>query len=456
MKFVALVSGGKDSIYSILECIRNGHELVACIHLGAPESTDEESYMYQTAASEVVRCMVEECMQVPLVLYQRIGKSINTSLVYQNESENDEVEDLACALLQAKEKFDFSAVSSGALFSTYQRVRIEHVCSRLGLTSLSYLWRLLPQKEMLQKMLEDGIEAVLVRVASPPGLLPQKHLNKTLSFLWHTGLLERLNQRYQFQVCGEGGEYESLVIDSPLHKKKLVLDEVTIDETDTDEVGVLRILKCHAEEKTESDIPILNLKSEKTKSETETDQRQQDEIGGSDQSHQIQKYESLCLLPTIREVSGGLIHISEIMAPHLVKENKTKNEADLAVVEALQVFGILRSTLQTCGASVQDVMFVHLYLSEISHFATINAHYQEFFGSLLPPSRSCVAVGKLVIPGGRRVLLDCIIQKGSGDYMRSLGSSALAVAAHATVTSKLREVLHVQSISNWGKLSFDI
>ena len=95
MKFVALVSGGKDSIYSILECIRNGHELVACVHLGAPESTDEESYMYQTAASEVVRLMVEECMGVPLVLYQRVGKSINTSLVYQNESENDEVEDLS-------------------------------------------------------------------------------------------------------------------------------------------------------------------------------------------------------------------------------------------------------------------------------------------------------------------------------------------------------------------------
>ena len=187
MRFVALVSGGKDSIYSTLECIKNGHELIACVHLGAPESTDEESYMYQTAASEVVRTLVEDCLEVPLLLYQRVGKSINTSMVYQNDdssSERDEVEDLFLALQQAKEKYNVQAVSSGAILSTYQRVRIEHVCSRLGLTSLSYLWRLLPQKELLQRMLEDGIVAVIVRAACPPGLVPRKHLNKTLKFLW--------------------------------------------------------------------------------------------------------------------------------------------------------------------------------------------------------------------------------------------------------------------------------
>ena len=30
MKFVSLVSGGKDSIYNTYQCIKNGHELV-CI-----------------------------------------------------------------------------------------------------------------------------------------------------------------------------------------------------------------------------------------------------------------------------------------------------------------------------------------------------------------------------------------------------------------------------------------
>jgi enamine deaminase RidA (YjgF/YER057c/UK114 family) len=143
--------------------------------------------------------------------------------------------------------------------------------------------------------------------------------------------------------------------------------------------------------------------------------------------------------------------VSEIMAPTAAtSEGQSKTEAELAVEEALQIFATLKNSLKSCGTTVSDVMFVHVYLSEISHFATINAHYQECFGSLLPPSRSCVAVGPGVLPGGRRVLLDCMIQKGSGEYMRGSDSSPLTVAARATLTSKLREVLHVQSISNWA------
>lgn len=33
MKFVALISGGKDSIFNIIKCIENGHELVLLINL---------------------------------------------------------------------------------------------------------------------------------------------------------------------------------------------------------------------------------------------------------------------------------------------------------------------------------------------------------------------------------------------------------------------------------------
>lgn len=445
MRFVALVSGGKDSIYSILESVKNGHQLVACVHLGAPESNEEESYMYQTAASEVVRTLVEGCLEVPLIVHQRVGKSLNTSMVYQNDSEGDEVEDLFLALQKAKEKYDIEAVSSGAILSNYQRVRIEHVCSRLGLTSLSYLWRLLPQKELLQRMLDGGIEAVIVRSACPPGLIPRKHLNKTLRFLWDIGLLERLHQKYQFHVCGEGGEYESLVIDSPLHKKKLVFDETVIDETD-DGVGDLRIPKCHAEEKGESDIPILKYP---ILSENETQPAIKAE---GTQTFQGTPFPLVFSLPHARQVSGGLLHISEIMAPIAAICYGVETEADLAVQEALEVLSLFKKALTEHETNPQDVIFVHLYLSEISHFATINSHYQQFFGNLLPPSRSCVAVGPGVLPGGRRVLLDCMIQKGSGEYMRSpdASSNPYVQAANATKTSILREVLHVQSISHWA------
>lgn len=54
----------------------------------------------------------------------------------------DEVEDLFILLNEVKRQIpSVTAVSSGAIASDYQRLRVESVCSRLGLVSLAYLWK---------------------------------------------------------------------------------------------------------------------------------------------------------------------------------------------------------------------------------------------------------------------------------------------------------------------------
>ena len=454
MKFVALISGGKDSIYSIVECCRLGHELLGCVHLGAAENTEEESYMYQTAASEVITTLVEECLGVPLIFYQRVGKSINVSLVYQEAMVGDEVEDLFQALTLAKEAFpDVQAVSSGAILSTYQRIRIENVCSRLDLTSLSYLWRAAPQHDLLDRMIQDDITAVLVRAACPPGLKPYQHLNKTLQEL--QPLFLSLNQRYQFHVCGEGGEYESLVVDCPLYKKRLVLDDVEVVELEGDEgVGVLKINKCHAEEKPEAVGDEPSVQEQQIRQQQQQQQQHPTMATPLSNSSDLNEPKSLDIryLPNVKCVGGGLWHISELMVPILPTPTSIEaTEADLAVQEAQVVLATLGHLLQHYDCTAQDVLFVHLYLSEISHFASINAYYRQFFGTLLPPSRSCVAIGPNVLPGGRRVSLDCMVQCGSGDYLRAKrGVSPSTDAALDNTSFRLREVLHVQSISYWA------
>lgn len=51
-------------------------------------------------------------------------------------------------------------------------------CSRLGLTSLAYLWQR-NQAELLDEMIQAGMEAILIKVAGI-GLTPD-HLGKTLA-----------------------------------------------------------------------------------------------------------------------------------------------------------------------------------------------------------------------------------------------------------------------------------
>lgn len=53
-----------------------------------------------------------------------------------------------------------------------------HSCSRLGLVSLAYLWRR-DQSELLQEMIDGGLEAVVIKVAAL-GLHPSKHLGMRL------------------------------------------------------------------------------------------------------------------------------------------------------------------------------------------------------------------------------------------------------------------------------------
>ena len=68
-----------------------------------------------------------------------------------------------------------TGVAVGAILSDYQRVRVESVCLRLGLTPLAYLWQR-DQSELLQEMVLAGMESVLVKVACLG--LDKRHLGK--------------------------------------------------------------------------------------------------------------------------------------------------------------------------------------------------------------------------------------------------------------------------------------
>eukprot|EP00978_Attheya_sp_CCMP212_P030030 scaffold108971_cov47-Attheya_sp.AAC.1 len=518
MKFVGLTSGGKDSYYAVMECLRNGHTLVACAHLAPhPNSpSGEESYMYQTAASEAVQIQVEECLGVPLLVRACRGKSRRTTLVYELECQHDndgdqededegmdEVEDMYELLKEVQRTYpEVEAVSSGSILSTYQRVRVESVCQRLGWTSLGYLWRAGTQRQLLDTMLADEMEAVLVRVACPPLLLPQRHLNKTLRQLQDCGLFPRLEARLDFAVCGEGGEYETLVLDCPIFLKRLVLDSVSIqvDDDSDDGIGVLKIHSCHAEPKSSTSLWNLNgpvlcdriqrpgrtpISSSLLSLPIKNSIEPKDAAASlSSSSYPAMTSKKTHYLAQYKILSCGLVHMSEIMSfkcyprrkvvPDETKKLTTPLDDDddddeaeslLAVQEALDIFEILRCTLESLGVSTLDVVFVHLYLTDMGLFEQINRHYSDFFGTVLPPSRSCVSLGKGVLPGGRRVSLDCMAQRGSGLYLRSVGrpnkdndddddtTMILPGYVEAALENRLhplRSVLHVQSISHWA------
>ena len=94
LKVVALVSGGKDSCYSMLQCVSAGHEIVALANLRPKDVSKNEldSYMFQTVGHQAID-LYAEAMNLPLFRGDIKGSSVNTELDY-NKTDQDEVEDL--------------------------------------------------------------------------------------------------------------------------------------------------------------------------------------------------------------------------------------------------------------------------------------------------------------------------------------------------------------------------
>lgn len=225
MKVVALISGGKDSCYNMCKCVDDGHEIVALANLYPGSEKDNntmdelDSFMYQTVGHEAITAY-SKAMGIPL--FRRIisGKPINQDMEY-TQQEGDEVEDLFLLLQDIKASgISFDAISVGAIHSNYQRIRGEDICKRLGITMLCYLWGR-DQEELMQEMIDYGIHAILIKVAVMG--LDSSHLGKSLKEV--QPLLLSLQKKFAINVCGEGGEFETLTLDCPLFEKRLQIEE---------------------------------------------------------------------------------------------------------------------------------------------------------------------------------------------------------------------------------------
>jgi 2-iminobutanoate/2-iminopropanoate deaminase len=80
------------------------------------------------------------------------------------------------------------------------------------------------------------------------------------------------------------------------------------------------------------------------------------------------------------------------------------------MAQARQVLDNLRAVLEACGASLDDVLKVTVYLKSMDDFAAMNKVYAEYFTGD-PPAR--VAVGVVRLPKDVLVEMDAIAATGS-------------------------------------------
>lgn len=250
MDFIGLISGGKDSIYSICKCIEEGNNLKALLYVKSTVDTID-SYMFQTVGSEIIK-EYEKCLNVPLHVIETKCNTINKNLEYE-ETYGDEVEDLFYGLKKILAELDFKFISSGAIHSNYQKNRLENICKRLNIKVVSPLFGMC-QKQLLNDILNYRINAIVVKVAG--GGLNKTTIGKNL------GIVKEIYDKSKFKdvnYCGEGGEFETMVLDCPLFLYRILIQKFEVFnhpdepkdlfEDRTDGVFFMKILKWKLEKK---------------------------------------------------------------------------------------------------------------------------------------------------------------------------------------------------------------
>lgn len=118
---------------------------------------------------------------------------------------------------------------------------LERICANVGLTPVKPLWHR-DTIQVLNEFINVGFKAIVVRVKT--AVLGMEYLGRTID----TQFFNDLKKLGNVDLCGEYGEYHTFVIDGPIFKKK-----IEIQETNTSTIngwGRLEITKFALKPKT--------------------------------------------------------------------------------------------------------------------------------------------------------------------------------------------------------------
>ena len=225
MRVAVLVTGGKDSALALYRALKQDFEVR---HLVTMIPQREDSWMFHSVNIHLTD-LFAEVVGIPLVRSETAGIK---------EMEIEDLKELLATL-------DIEGVVSGAILSNYQKERIDRICRELGLESIAPLWHDDPMN-LLKEMISLDFEAIIVGVYAygfDESWLGRRIDSPTISDL------ARLNKEYQVSLVGEGGEYETLVLDASFFTKRIRLLEV--EKVWEDYGGHLLVKKAELADKAE-------------------------------------------------------------------------------------------------------------------------------------------------------------------------------------------------------------
>ena len=212
MKVGVLFSVGKDSTYSIYKVKQMGHD-VKCLVTIFPKSSNSHLLHFSTIESTKLQSKALEIPQIISTL--------------DSDELKEEMNVLEMLLEKAKQDFQIEGLVHGGISSEFQKKCFEKICKKIGLKIITPLWKI-DAREYMNDLIDSKFKFILTSVSS--GGLDDTWLGKIIS-VDDISELDKLSNKYGFNLNFEGGEAETFVVDCPLYshpikikKSKIVWD----------------------------------------------------------------------------------------------------------------------------------------------------------------------------------------------------------------------------------------
>lgn len=187
-------SGGKDSCYALIKAIENGYKPAVLLNVLNESGKISRSHGIPPAILQVQA----DAAGIPIKMIQSSWADYETNFTE--------------ALKALRLEYDLQAAVFGDIDLQAHRDWEEKVCEAAGLEAVLPLWQQ-DRKELVLQMLSVGIKAMIVSCNETMG---PSFLGRILD----TGCINDL-EKLGVDVCGENGEFHTLVTDCPLFKKRI-------------------------------------------------------------------------------------------------------------------------------------------------------------------------------------------------------------------------------------------
>lgn len=220
LKVTCLVSGGKDSVLALWLALHQ-FEVVSILTI---RSSCFDSYLFH----------IPNCEHVDLIA-RMLG--IPHKVVWIDSCN---VEDEIQILEESFKQSSSETVITGGIRSEFQRYKFNQAAKLADMKCFSPLWRLSPSV-IMSELLENKFNVIITSVSGMglgKGLLGKKITKETLS-TFKRGVSES-----PLTLIGEGGEYESFVLDAPFYHSQIEIIESEIQWDEYREEGIFVIKKA--------------------------------------------------------------------------------------------------------------------------------------------------------------------------------------------------------------------